>query len=665
MDNDNDNFNYFKIYLWNKYELLQKELHDNASYYHTMQSYFKNMYSEIDKHLVALKLLVNGLNIKIKMNKFVQIFNTIIETYISFLTNHQSLLKSTISNIEQFMTEKKKQKSLYTDFKQIAPNYMLQQKKFSQMKDKYYESALEAENLVLKQLNNNESVETNKKLKDKVVSDLKKYQSCIIDTNKKREEYNSKQIELIHFYVNIEEADLKLYYSILEDFLTIEKDNTIKLFCTEKINKLIQRKEREDIKKELKRRLKRKKDDQKPEEFIVFEGHKSNINFDTCSGNEEFKKYLNAVKILQNSYNISFSNFDPNTVTMKNSLRELLEKFFNNDSNGVEIQNMDKEAYFEYLKVHSTLKTFVYILSKLRTKNKFNRGKPLIDILGESFKIVLEEAEKNRDFWAAKNCLILSQTFYYTDKDENDKMIKIYPIEYIKKNTWIEKSSFWKEYCLWIIEEELLKLVNLFKDISLKDIQDNKEFPKKREQKISEVIFSQLLTYISNLVDITHDKKLAIEIIELTHEKYKYLANDKIDSLFGIVSENKEEIQKMRNEYQLNKNKMNQNIHKGKETIEITDFNDNNKCMDDSDYESSTKNLSYIIPNINIKDDKKKNNINTINDKKLDKDEGMPDTNESNVLEENNNNNNEAANQENEFLLLKDIITDKENKEDK
>ena len=30
MDNNNDNFESFNIYLWNKYELLQKELNDNV-----------------------------------------------------------------------------------------------------------------------------------------------------------------------------------------------------------------------------------------------------------------------------------------------------------------------------------------------------------------------------------------------------------------------------------------------------------------------------------------------------------------------------------------------------------------------------------------------------------------------------------------------------------
>ena len=204
--------------------------------------------------------------------------------------------------------------------------------------------------------------------------------------------------------------------------------------------------------------------------------------------------------------------------------------------------------------------------------------------------------------------------------------------------------------------------MNLFKDITLKDIQDNKEFPKKRELKISEVIFSQLLTYITNLIDISHDQKLAIEIIELIHEKYKYLTKDKMDSLFEIVSENREEIQKMRNEYQLNKNKTNLNTHS---IEEATDLNDKNKYIDDSDYESSTKNICLITSSINTNDDKKNDINNTINDEKSDKDEGKLDMKESNVLEENNNIINEAVKQENEnIILLKDIISNKENKED-
>ena len=578
-----------------------------------MQSYFKKVNEEINKHIVSLTLLDNELNIKNKkIEKFDKIFNIMKDTYNNFLKNHQNMLKNTIINIEKYMNEKKKQKSLYNDFKQIVPNYKVQQKKFSQIKDKYCESALEAENFVLKQLNNNGSVEVNKKLREKVVNDLKKYQSCIIETNKKREEYNSKQTELNQFYVNMEEADLKLYYSILKDFSTIEKDNTVKLFCTEDVKKLMEIKSQKNIKKELKRNLEKKKDEQKPEELIVFEGHKSNINFDTCSGNEEFQKNLKAVNILQTNYNITLNNFDPSTVTMKNSLRVLLEKFFNNDNQDLEIQDMDKEAYFEYLKEPSTLKTFVYILSKLRSKNKFNKGKPLIGILGESFKIVLEEAEKKKDFWAAKNCLILSQTFFYKYIDENNKEIRTYPMEYIKKNTWIVKSSFWKEYCTWIIDEELKKSVIMFKDITFKDLQDNKEFSKKRESKISDIIFSQLLTYISNIIDITHDQKVAIEIIELTHEKYKYLTNEKMENLFEIISQNKEEIQKMRDEYQINKNKMSFNEQNRKETSEL---NDNNKDIDDSDYESSSKKITQILSNKNSKEDKDKmeNNIHIIN----------------------------------------------------
>ena len=118
----------------------------------------------------------------------------------------------------------------------------------------------------------------------------------------------------------------------------------------------------------------------------------------------------------------------------------------------------------------------------------------------------------------------------------------------------------------------------------------------------------------------------------------------------------------MRNEYQLNKYKTSLNTHS---IEEATDLNDKNKYIDDSDYESSTKNICLITSSINTNDDKKNDIINTINDEKSDKDEGKLDMKESNVLEENHNIINEAVKQENEnIILLKDIISNKVNKED-
>jgi hypothetical protein len=90
----------------------------------------------------------------------------------------------------------------------------------------------------------------------------------------------------------------------------------------------------------------------------------------------------------------------------------------------------------------------------MRTSTHLNRNKQLIDLLGESLKIILEEARKNKDYWTAKNCLILSQTFYYL---ENDK--KIFSCECLKKNKWLETYDFWDGVCNYMIDEEFKKPV--------------------------------------------------------------------------------------------------------------------------------------------------------------------------------------------------------------
>ena len=53
-----------------------------------------------------------------------------------------------------------------------------------------------------------------------------------------------------------------------------------------------------------------------------------------------------------------------------------------------------------------------------------------------------------------------------------------------------------------MVEEELKKFVKLFPDIALEDIKNNKDFNWKQNLKISDVIFSQLLPFITNMLEI-------------------------------------------------------------------------------------------------------------------------------------------------------------------
>ena len=88
-----------------------------------------------------------------------------------YIENHKKYLKNFIHNIEQYLSEIKKENPIYNEFKQYFHNYQIQQKKFNQIKDKFLESKLEAESKTLKKVQKknekktNEQIDLSKKLK--------------------------------------------------------------------------------------------------------------------------------------------------------------------------------------------------------------------------------------------------------------------------------------------------------------------------------------------------------------------------------------------------------------------------------------------------------------------------------------------------------------------
>lgn len=171
--------------------------------------------------------------------------------------------------------------------------------------------------------------------------------------------------------------------------------------------------------------------------------------------------------------------------------------------------------------------------------------------------------------------------------------------EFIRQNEWLSKKDFWIGYCSWLVEEELLKIGELLK-ISLSDIKSNKTFSEKISNKISDVLFSQLLPSLTNMLEITNNKTYAVEIIYLFQEKYIYFRKDNVESLFNMVSNDKEEVQKLRKEYELKKEE-NKGEKKEEKNLSLKGIETNetmNMSGSDLDFNSS-KNLNDIIKDKN------------------------------------------------------------------
>ena len=95
------------------------------------------------------------------------------------------------------------------------------------------------------------------------------------------------------------------------------------------------------------------------------------------------------------------------------------------------------------------------MLSNQRIKGRYKRSKKLIDDLSDILNKILEISEREKNYEEAKNCLILSQTYYYEIKKEDKKMYKYYLFNRIKHNKWLNSLEFWNNLIVTMTEIEI------------------------------------------------------------------------------------------------------------------------------------------------------------------------------------------------------------------
>ena len=130
------------------------------------------------------------------------------------------------------------------------------------------------------------------------------------------------------------------------------------------------------------------------------------------------------------------------------------------------------------------------------------------------------------DYESAKNCNILSQTFYIDDKDHN----KIYLFESIIDNKWLTSTEFWYGVIECMIDQEFQKNESSNKEINAKETEEEKA------KRISNIAFSQVLPYTNNMLDFKMDKNVILEVINSFVEKYK-IESDFAEAIINNVKE--------------------------------------------------------------------------------------------------------------------------------
>ena len=193
----------------------------------------------------------------------------------------------------------------------------------------------------------------------------------------------------------------------------------------------------------------------------------------------------------------------------------------------------------------------ITILNRLRANSKLYKSKPHIEFLGIILKEILSIAEEKKDYTTAKNCILLSQTYFIKDEKTNQK---IYIFEKIKNNKWVNSTDFWRIFINNQIKIEFNRFEELYPEKNLNLLNNNIKLDKKYLGRVKEILFSCLLSHTNNMMEFKIDKRIALKILDEFLNKYQYLDESLIQNLYMIISPEQEEISKLRKEYQENNN---------------------------------------------------------------------------------------------------------------
>ena len=518
------------------------------------------------------------------------------------------------------------EKEKYNTLKKSLSNYTYSKGLVEKAKKNFYSSALAFENQLRNLIKNKEINSTSGNLevinkleqkKNELLSEAKsnelKYITEIQNANKSRIDFNQKQSNILEFYEKRDENSGEEIRIILMLFVAELKKDLQSIMND--IHKFEDNIKKMDIKKDINQFIEINKNDNKPDEEIIFYPYEPITSFKEVKETDDFKFYV--MKEMKQNFIGLFPNFNIEYEERKNELRKMTINFFKTN-----VKFNEQEKLLELLKEKKFRDFFLINLSNQRTKGRYTRNKEIIDNLKDILNLILDIAEKEKDYEAGKNCIILGQTFYYEDKNDNNK--KVYLFEFIENNLWLKSINFWNGIIDLMTKNEIEKNNKINKDNLVID-----EIEKKKI--ISNVAFSQLLSFSNNMIEFKMDKNIIKHIIDKFAIKYE-IEKSLVDAIYGntgitgeidmnaynpeedkLEDENKNE--DMKDEDKKNEEKKeNENSNKDKKDEDniIEDKKDEEKSNDDKKGEKKIvedKKEEEKVEEVK-KDDENKNNEN-------------------------------------------------------
>ena len=515
-----------------KFKLTGKEK-DNTKYKNINTNHIFTLTSPvskiIDKQIEALQMFTDSITIQIENN------NKVIKE------------KEILSNKFQLMFEEARKDLLkkYREIDKLRDIYKMNMANTEDMINKYYNK--KDNNPITKDQMKNMISSTKKIEKDykNLINSTKLYEETFdslylssLENFKKLTSETSNQLKdsIIEFIVlfknnvTTQSSEIDIYLPELSDLDEVKIIENIIISSYRKNNKLIH------VKPE-KYRLKIFQKKNEEEEGKENEDNLStNILLNLEDGFEEMllikdEAILKTLKMMKENFEL----FEDNNLNLeieeeKIKCLQLTQKIFNIEDpkaqNNIpttdEIEQLDK-----LLDKHHNRVVFLQQLSEFRNKGKFEVSQKTFDIFDKLFNTMINTVQRDNDFHAVKNAIIISQTYYIKGEKDNDK---IYLQQRIQNNEIFKSKKFWEEFLEFSINKEIVNCVS--NDVKSGNIL--KENRKETEDKMSNIAFAQIVPYADNMKEFGLDKEIIKQVVFPKMEKYK-MSNESIESIKGII----------------------------------------------------------------------------------------------------------------------------------
>ena len=452
--------------------------------------------------------------------------------------------------LEIHLNKYKGERYIYSELKNIRKNLEEEKEELKANKTGYHKSAVDMENKIekfvesnLNNMNNltpqlknqlNGLVRNPKKL-------LKKYKESIQKVNDLSVSFNKKQNELFTLLPFFGNEDNKFFSLLSNTFLTSIQKNFEFLELTKKNLNIIQKNEKKDDLNNFINESLNNKSEEKKVELIQYQ---SSLELNKCKDKNDFDLKAKVVETINKTMEDKiFPNYEYEADLKTFKEAKLIKKLFEMK----EIDENSGKELLDSLDDKMNHKAMFIILSQLRTNSTFHRPKSFIEVFGKAFNKMINMANKNEIYDYVKNCIILSQTYFYDEGEDKDKKKK-YLFEEIKSNKILNNSHFWRGFIdsMLKLEFDRFKVNHAYPDY---DIEKSENIPNRIKRKLDEIVFSQLLSFITNLNDFEIDKRVILKIADEFIQKYKYLSESNIEGIYQIISKDKDDLEKLRKEY--------------------------------------------------------------------------------------------------------------------